>query len=119
MSRQIYANSRFEKLYGALPLDEGIKEFTSTEVMEEDRERYAAFIDMNTLGQRIIKQGGAFIQQPFRLRTKGNVFAWRMVRLLRIPTQGETTFMFSTQVIPNNEATEIEKNLKNNPNLFF
>ncbi len=94
---QIYSNASFEKIYGKGSLIKGIKEFTKTEVFEEDRKRYSEFMELSTLEDRYTEQETNFLSEPFRLRDKKGGFRWKLVTLLRLTTNKEKQYLYEIQ----------------------
>ena len=64
---QIFSNLGFSKIYGTSSLRKGIVEFASNEVHPDDKERYLAFFDIDTLKSRI----SIYIQDSFRVKKYG------------------------------------------------
>ncbi|MBQ7265196.1 MAG: EAL domain-containing protein [Firmicutes bacterium] len=64
---QIFSNSGFSKIYGTSSLRKGIVEFASNEIHPDDKERYLAFFDIDTLKSRI----SIYIQDSFRVKKYG------------------------------------------------
>lgn len=96
-SRQIYSNLPFDTVYGFIPLRAGIKEFAANEIHIYDRDRYLAFMNFDTLDQRIDKDECSFVQQPFRVRIPDDKYVWKLIRITRIPTSELSCYMFSMQ----------------------
>jgi len=94
---QIYSNASFEKIYGQGSLKAGIKEFTNTEVMEDDRKRYAEFMTLDTLDKRLEELDTTFITEAFRLRDKEGGYRWKFVTLLREPTDSGVQYLYEIQ----------------------
>ncbi len=76
---QIYSNAGFAKIYGTVSLRKGITEFAATEVHPEDRDRYLAFFDLDTLKKR----AEDYIQQSFKVRG-GSGYKLKNIRISKL-----------------------------------
>lgn len=117
-SKRIYSNYSFNKVYGSVSLRRGIKEFADSEVYPDDRQRYLAFMDLNTLDERILRDDCSFVQQPFRLKTPEKDYIWRLVRVTRIPTLSDRCYMYSIQRMAPVDIAVIEKKISEDPGMF-
>ena len=76
---QIYSNAGFAKIYGTVSLRKGITEFAATEVHPDDRDRYLAFFDLDTLKKR----AEDYIQQSFKVRG-GSGYKLKNIRISKL-----------------------------------
>lgn len=105
---QIYSNAGFAKVYGERGLREGIREFAEKEVCRFDHERYLAFMDMDTLEERMVKAGRHFLAEGFRLREKNGGFHWALVTLLRIPSDDDVKYLYEIQEVSQESIDALE-----------
>ncbi len=110
---QIYSNASFEKVYGQVSLNTGIKEFTQTEVFVDDRERYMKFMDFRTIERRYLEQETMFLSEPFRLKDKKGGFRWKLVTLLKMPSDNERQYLYEIQHIDKNRNEFLNKQYGN------
>ena len=68
-----------------VPLFEDVgKAFAEREIYPIDRERYIAFMDHDSMIERIANSGEKFITGFFRTRQKGGDYAWRLFALVHM-----------------------------------
>ena len=76
-----------------------VQKFCEAEVAPEDQERYLKFLDFNTVLQRVEENPKGFVQGYFRMRWGGIPRYWHTVRLSKVPTEAEKTFLLTMQTI--------------------
>ncbi len=111
---QIYSNAGFEKIYGQSSLAKGIREFTEREVFIDDRERYKAFMDFNTIETRYQEQETHFLTEPFRLRDQKGGYQWELVTLLKMASSQERQYLYEIQQVDKKKLEILIKEYENN-----
>lgn len=96
---QIYSNAGFKKIYGKDSLRQGIKEFMLSEVHPADQVRYAEFMNMDDIKERIKASGINFITEAFRLKNKSGDFQWKLVTLLKESSGPGEQYLYEIQKI--------------------
>ena len=93
-------------------LRETVDIFIRNEVDERDQERYRSFLDLDTLEERVAKEG--FIQSFFRLKSSGD---WKSIRISRIPSDTESLYLYTIQSILKEENDMMNEYLLDHPDL--
>ena len=93
-------------------LRETVNVFIKNEVDERDQERYRAFLDLDTLEERVAKEG--FIQSFFRMKSSGD---WKSIRISKIPSDTESLYLYTIQSILKEENDRMNEYLLDHPDL--
>ncbi len=93
-------------------LRETVDIFIRNEVDERDQERYRAFLDLDTLEERVAKEG--FIQNFFRMKSSGD---WKSIRISKIPSDTESLYLYTIQSILKEENDRMNEYLLDHPDL--
>ena len=67
--------------------------FAEAEIYPADRERYVAFMDHDTMIDRICESGDKFIVEFFRARQRGGDYAWKMFALIHLVEKDDRQVM--------------------------
>ena len=65
---------------------------------EEDREKYMAFMDLDTLDERCAP---GYVQGFFRMQATGN---YKSIRLSRIANDTEKSYLYTIQAVPDKSS---------------
>ena len=93
-------------------LRETVDIFIRNEVDERDQERYRSFLDLDTLEERVAKEG--FIQSFFRMKSSGE---WKSIRISKIPSDTESLYLYTIQSLLKEENDRMNEYLLNHPDL--
>ena len=93
-------------------LRETVDIFIRNEVDERDQERYRSFLDLDTLEERVAKEG--FIQNFFRMKSSGD---WKSIRISKIPSDTESLYLYTIQSILKEENDRMNEYLLDHPDL--
>ena len=93
-------------------LRETVNVFIKNEVDERDQERYRAFLDLDTLEERVAKEG--FIQSFFRMKSSGD---WKSIRISKIPSDTESLYLYTIQSLLKEENDRMNEYLLDHPDL--
>jgi len=115
---QIYSNAGFDKIYGTDSLRQGIREFSEKQVHPDDRKRYLKFFDIDSIEERTDNSDRKFIQQPFRIIDPEKGYVWKNIRISKIPSSSESSYMYTIQTIASDTSLLAETILSEHPELF-
>ena len=93
-------------------LRETVDIFIRNEVDERDQERYRSFLDLDTLEERVAKEG--FIQSFFRMKSSGE---WKSIRISKIPSDTESLYLYTIQSLLKEENDRMNEYLLDHPDL--
>ena len=93
-------------------LRETVDIFIRNEVDERDQKRYRAFLDLDTLEERVAKEG--FIQSFFRMKSSGD---WKSIRISKIPSDTESLYLYTIQSLLKEENDRMNEYLLDHPDL--
>jgi EAL domain-containing protein (putative c-di-GMP-specific phosphodiesterase class I) len=93
-------------------LRETVAIFIRNEVDERDQERYWSFLDLDTLEERVAREG--FIQSFFRMKANGE---WKSIRISKIPSDAEPMYLYTIQSILKEENDRMNEYLLDHPDL--
>lgn len=115
-SVRLFSKANFQTAHQLLGLRAGIRSFAEKEVAPGDRSRYLRFFDMDTLEARVSEQG--FIQQGFRIKDMDGNYVWKQVRITRVPSVLEKTYIYTIQTMPPANAKIAEMLAKEHPEML-
>ncbi len=101
----LYVSSRACRLDTALSMTSNFNRFEQEDVHPDDRERYHAFIDMETILHRMAVQRTSFISDKFRVKNMQGTYSW-VVQVL-VPSFGDTEL----EVLSYFRSASVEKDL--------
>lgn len=115
-SIRLFSRANFQTAHQLLGLRAGIQSFAQKEVAPDDRARYLRFFDMDTLEDRLSEQG--FVQQGFRIKDMDGNYAWKQVRITRVPSVMEKTYIYTIQAMSSVSAGIAEMLVKEHPEML-
>lgn len=93
-SDRLYSTLGIQTYASLTDLRKSIKSFCENEVAEEDREKYMAFLNLDTLDERCAP---GYVQGFFRMQATGN---YKSIRLSRIANDTEKSYLYTIQAVP-------------------
>jgi len=115
-SIRLFSKANFQTAHQLLGLRAGIQSFTQKEVAPDDRARYLRFFDMDTLEERLSEHG--FIQQGFRIKDMDGNYIWKQVRITRVPSVVEKTYIYTIQAMSSVSARIAEMLVREHPEML-
>lgn len=104
-TEQIFSNAGFTSYYDRPTLDEVNRAFVEQEVFFRDRERYTAFMDPNTMEERILAEGNSYLNDYFRCKEPKGGYSWRMFLLIAMPEMiGRQVLLCIRHISPKKEG---------------
>ena len=94
-SEPVFGNAGYHVPYGAPTIANMVQEFAKAEVYPADRERFIAYLECDTIIERIQQGGETFLADFFRMRHKGGDYAWKIVLLIHMADQPGNQVMIS------------------------
>lgn len=93
---------------------EYIHQLALSRIWEEDYDRYMAFMDMDTLQQRLEERKQGFLTDVFRFRHDDGRYAWIAQALIPIPRTDYGKILCCRMIIPGDQvvATEVQEEKK-------
>lgn len=116
VSVRVFSRANFQTAHQLMGLREGVRSFCEKEVHPDDRARYLRFFDVDTLARRLGEAG--FIQQGFRVTDLAGGYAWRQVRITRIPSAVEDMYLYTLQTMSDVSVRIAEMLLREHPELM-
>ncbi|MBQ3328947.1 MAG: EAL domain-containing protein [Eggerthellaceae bacterium] len=92
-SEPVFGNAGRHIRYDAPTIDDITREFASSDIYPADRERFIAYLEQDTIIERIEKGGETYLVDFFRMRQKGGDFTWKIVALIRLDDQPDSQVM--------------------------
>ena len=80
----VFTNVGYHQMYEEPVFADVTRHFAETELFPEDRDRYIAFMDHDSIVDRINASGERYIVDFFRLRQKGGDYAWKLFALISL-----------------------------------
>ena len=117
-SERIFSRANFQTAHQLGSLRSGIRSFAEKEVYPEDQARYLRFFDLDTLEQRMTASGKDFVQQPFRISDDAQDYAWKAVRITRIPSVMEEMYLYTIQEMSEANIKVVDAMAAENPGLL-
>ena len=117
-SSRIFAADLIPSYDMADTLEESIRRFCEAEIIPDDQERYLQFFDLRTLKERIGVSPRGFIQNVFRMKRKAGGSLWRTIRISRVPSSRETSFIYTIQTLHSGEMQILEVITRLHPELL-
>ena len=108
-SERIYSRENIPSYASAGRLRDSFRRFCENEVHPDDRKRYFELCNLDTLEERM-EQG--FVQGNFRLVSSGK---WRAIRISRIPSDTEHTFLYTIQALHDQEEDILNTFVREHP----
>lgn len=96
-SIRVFSKANFQTAHQFLGLRAGIRSFSEKEVWPEDAARYRRFFDVDTLEVRTADKG--YIQQSFRIHDADGEYAWRQVRITKVPSVLDNMYLYTIQTM--------------------
>lgn len=80
----VFTNAGFAHLYKVPVFADVTKSFAEAEIFPEDRDRYMAYMDHDSMVDRIQASGERYLVDFFRLRQKGGDYVWKLFALISL-----------------------------------
>ena len=90
---QVFGNMGLRSQYEARDFSDVTGHFADVEVYPVDRERFMAFMDHDTMVDRIEESGESFIVGFFRLKQHGGDYAWKLFALIHLEEKEDAQVM--------------------------
>ena len=107
-SQTIYSAAAFDHDYGKVSLIAGINEFTETMIFIDDKERYKAFMDMDSLEKRMKEKNQTFISSPFRIK-HDDTYETVLIRISKVIEKGVKKYIYSMLSADNDVIYDFDK----------
>ena len=111
-SERIYSRENIQSYASRGQLRDSFRRFCRKEIIPEDQDRYLRFCDLDTMEKRLEK---GFIQGCFRLKSSGE---WRSVRISRIPSDKDKTYLYTIQKLQDDEKVILETFAREHPDML-
>ncbi|MCR5675885.1 MAG: EAL domain-containing protein [Lachnospiraceae bacterium] len=89
MSQNLYRSAQTIRDYNQIPAQEELRLYAKEEIYPEDRDRFHAFADLETLEKRIDESDYHYVSAPFRTRIGSGTFIWTLYAFLYAGEPGE------------------------------
>ncbi|MBO7452620.1 MAG: EAL domain-containing protein [Clostridiales bacterium] len=118
IANRLYTSNSLPQYDKEVNLQMSIRKFTEAEVCVEDQERYLKFLDPDSMVKRIESSPRGFIQDIFRMCLKDDEKSWNIVRLSKVPSMAEKTYILTIQKTNYKCANILETISREHPELL-
>ena len=118
LANRIYSARNLPTYDREATLNRTVQRFVEAQVDPIDQKRYLEFLNFDDLEKRISETPLGIIQGMFRLNWGQETSAWHTVRLTRLPSSTEKTFILTIQTIHGNGMHILDLSVKEHPELF-